>query len=501
MIFDSQPAKPSGRRGIALSMGAHAVAFGIFLQAPALRLPRPSESEYRQKIAGKEDKIVFYKFRRELPNVTPPKAKTAREPLRAEVKAKQTIVSSPKNAPRADRMIWTPAPEIAPAPRELPNVLAVKLPDPPPKPFVAPPPVARPEVAKQEVPDAPDLKPVAQTVAELKTAPLPYKQFVRPASAPKTLTAARLAPDAPDLEARAETAAALPSAKLPPKPFAPPPGAPHPPAAAPGHGRDVGAPPPLDTASNSRDLNIAIVGLNPNDKASVLPAYSSPGQFSAGPVIRPKGADSEGGGNGLSVPDLFVRGEDPRKKPDIVAQAFAAPTSEQNIRAALSRGEPMIARAHIDSPPAPEPHSAATKVSGAPDPRFNGREVFMMAIQMPNITSYSGSWLMWYSDRTAHELGLGPIAAPVAHRKVDPKYIATAVEERIEGRVTLACVIDKLGHVSGVELVRGIDDRLNRSAEEALSKWEFFPATRKGEPVEVDVLVEIPFHLEPKLPK
>jgi hypothetical protein len=193
-------------------------------------------------------------------------------------------------------------------------------------------------VAKLEVPDAPDLQPVAKTVAEIRTAPLPYKQFVRPAAAPKTLTAAKLAPDAPELDARGETAAALPAAKLPPKPFAPPPGAPHQPAAASGHGHDVGAPPPLDTASNSRDLNIAIVGLNPNDKASVLPANSSPGRFSAGPVVRPKGADSEGGGKGLTVPDLFVRGEDPRKKTDLLAQAFAAPTSEQNIRAALARG-------------------------------------------------------------------------------------------------------------------------------------------------------------------
>ena len=50
----------------------------------------------------------------------------------------------------------------------------------------------------------------------------------------------------------------------------------------------------------------------------------------------------------------------------------------------------------------------------------------MMAIQMPNLTSYSGSWLMWYADRTAREAGLAPVAPPVAHRKVDPKYIAAA---------------------------------------------------------------------------
>ena len=121
----------------------------------------------------------------------------------------------------------------------------------------------------------------------------------------------------------------------------------------------------------------------------------------------------------------------------------------------------------------------------------------MMAIQMPNLTSYSGSWLMWYADRTAREAGLAPIAPPLAHRKVDPKYIAAAAADRVEGKVQLACVIGKDGRVSAVELVRGLDNRLNQSAIEALSKWEFTPASRRGEPVEVEVLVEIPFRLAP----
>src|SRR5207237_5321 len=119
-------------------------------------------------------------------------------------------------------------------------------------------------------------------------------------------------------------------------------------------------------------------------------------------------------------------------RPDLIAQAYAAPTSKETLRAAMRNGEPIIV-ANVD----PTPHTAAapgpTKVSGAPDPRFNGRDVFMMAIQMPNLTSYSGSWLMWYADHTAREAGLAPIAAPVPHRKVDPKYIPAAVAERVEG--------------------------------------------------------------------
>jgi protein TonB len=119
---------------------------------------------------------------------------------------------------------------------------------------------------------------------------------------------------------------------------------------------------------------------------------------------------------------------------------------------------------------------------------------------MPNLTSYSGSWLMWYSDRMAHEAGLAPVSPPIAHRKVDPKYVAAAISDSVEGTVRLACVIGKDGKVSTVELVRGLDERLNRSAEEALTKWEFTPATRQGQPVDVDVLVEIPFRLKPLTP-
>ena len=50
-----------------------------------------------------------------------------------------------------------------------------------------------------------------------------------------------------------------------------------------------------------------------------------------------------------------------------------------------------------------------------------------------------------------------------------------------------------------MELVHGLDPRLDRTAEEALAKWQFTPAMRNGEPVDVDILVEIPFRLKPRL--
>ena len=468
MLFTEQ-VKPGSRWGLPLSFGGHLLAFTFLLAVPALRLPRPSEtpSEFRQKFEGHEDKIIYYRFRKELPAVTPvaPKPREQR-PLIAEHKAAQEIVSAPPKAPKALQMVYTPAPQIAPKAIEAPNVIAVKL---PPKGFAAPavnP--AAPAERKINVADAPQLAGALAPSVDLNAPKLPPKAFTAPSLKPgDPVEHAIYAGDAPQLKAAGRVGAIGLNAP-----------------ALPGKGIEVAA------AAPEVGANIAIVGLNPIDKLSALPAASSPAAFSAGPVVRKEGATSEGAGTGVSVPDLFVRGA-PAKKPDLYAMAHAAPTSETTLRAALGKGEPISAPS---SDPAP---GGATRVSSAPDPRFNGREIFMMAIQMPQITSYSGSWLMWYAAHTAQEAAAAPIAPPVAHRKVDPKYIASAVSDRIEGRVTLGCVIDTDGHVSGVELLRGIDDRLNASAKDALSKWEFFPATRNGSPVAVDVVVEIPFRLEP----
>ena len=84
---------------------------------------------------------------------------------------------------------------------------------------------------------------------------------------------------------------------------------------------------------------------------------------------------------------------------------------------------------------------------------------------------------------------------------MDPKYVAAAIDERIEGKVRLAAVIRTHGRVEAVALLQGIDPRLDRSAQEALGKWQFEPALRNGAPVDVDAVVEIPFRLAPRKSK
>jgi TonB family protein len=255
------------------------------------------------------------------------------------------------------------------------------------------------------------------------------------------------------------------------------------------------SPPAPDVAAgNSPDLNVVVVGLKPGSELPALPPVSRPAAFSAGPKLNPKGGTGEGNSTAaISVPDLTIRSGNIDTRSTIMARntipnSLKPPTAGDALREAAK----YITVDELG-------RSGATRVSSAPDSRFDGRTVYMMAVQMPNVTSYVGSWLLWYSERNAPPEASATVIAPVVHRKVDPKYISTAVTERVEGTVRLAAMIHKDGTVGSVELVRGLDARLDRSAEEALAKWQFRPAMRNGEPVEVDILVEIPFHLRPRL--
>ena len=92
----------------------------------------------------------------------------------------------------------------------------------------------------------------------------------------------------------------------------------------------------------------------------------------------------------------------------------------------------------------------------------------------------------------------GTVNAPGPVHKVDPKYPSTLMDARIEGEVILYGVIRKNGSVDSVQLVRGVDSRLDANAMAAFSEWKFEPATRDGQPVDLEAIVHIPFHAPPR---
>ncbi|MGP8248252.1 MAG: TonB family protein [Bryobacteraceae bacterium] len=464
-----------------------AVLTWLVLASHGLNGEKPP-SPYDREIRPHEARLVWYSLRNRLPNVKPGAVKARALPPRAVRRFDQQIVAGPKETASAPQLIRAPEPKIVlPKPLPLPNFLAVsQLPPRPVKRFVPPPDhvVPRPAPALPQAPNLdsrPRIGALAMKLDPSRPKPLP---FVAPAMREKRTPALEL-PQAPAI------APLPPAAEMPrlPKGFQPPPERARKTEPAVTLAEEPSAPAAV-RASPQADLVIA--GLNPARLLDIpkLPGAHDSG-FSGGPRPRPEGAAATPNDAKVTVPDLSAHAGEHDAEPTLVAGL--GPNPRKALLDALRPGGSIVGMTASVSP------VHAARVVGVPDARLAGRATYSMAIQMPNLTSYSGSWLVWFAEREAGK-GHTPenILAPAPLRLVDPKYVRTAAEERVEGTVRLFGVIRKDGSVDSVELLRRLDPRLDAAAAEALSKWKFTPALRDGAPVEVDAVFEVPFHLAPK---
>jgi len=75
-----------------------------------------------------------------------------------------------------------------------------------------------------------------------------------------------------------------------------------------------------------------------------------------------------------------------------------------------------------------------------------------------------------------------------------PHYPREAQERGIQGDVLLQATIDTKGNLANLKAVQG-DPILVKAAIDAFKKWRYRPYILKGEPVDVDTMIKIRFHL------
>lgn len=85
--------------------------------------------------------------------------------------------------------------------------------------------------------------------------------------------------------------------------------------------------------------------------------------------------------------------------------------------------------------------------------------------------------------------------APRATNRLRIKYPKDALNNGIEGVVSLKVLIDKKGVVKETEIVNGIDE-LNEAAIEAVKNLKFIPGKYKGKPVDVWIRIPVTFSIE-----
>jgi len=244
----------------------------------------------------------------------------------------------------------------------------------------------------------------------------------------------------------------------------------------------------------------ARVSISPEGKQPGVPGGPPNGTLGAnggaGGGSGSSGGTATGNGNGKNGMDVSISGGHPP------ANGISGSGGPLKISAPAAHALILKPEAHAKTDDIPErtgpPNFAALPPSAQPEQIFASKKIYKMLVNMPNLNSATGSWILNFSElRTGSEsprVASSDVSAPGPLRKVDPKYPPTLIKERVEGEVVLYAVIRSDGSVDSIQLVRGIDEQLDANAMQALSQWRFRPATKQGLPVDLEAIVHIPFH-------
>ena len=258
--------------------------------------------------------------------------------------------------------------------------------------------------------------------------------------------------------------------------------------------------------------NLPVAAGNLASRISISPEGLQPGVPGGSPNGTPRATGGPGGttsaagthpgnggaGNASGPPGVTISGGNPNA---------ASPTSGVGaLRAANTYppGSPLAKPAlHAALPDPsrtpPAPGFDRLKPGAPPEEVFGPKRVYTLHVNMPNLASVTGSWVLSLAElgEDDDQPKIAPastdLTGPVPVRKVDPKYPASLISAKVEGEVVLYAVIRRDGTVDSIQLVRSLEPELDTNAMEALARWKFRPAERRGTAVELEAIVHIPF--------
>jgi hypothetical protein len=438
VTFHYRPSPPHaralpGRQAPAFLVSLILHVAGVFLlqyAGPPGAGPRRASERLAWPASARRAKLVWYSFRERPPELAPARSKRP-APIRARKKADLTLVASARKPTRGQQITWREDHREAARPRKVANLVAFE----PPKPK----PTATRPAALLAPPE------VAPSTASTLAAGLPQLRGVLPSAPLRTFQMPARQPAAPARTSMLE-------------------------------------PPPEVAGQAEPHISAVAIDLRPGGVAA-LPEGMRAANIAVAPQPRP-GPPSGGSGPGLSVPgmDLTLRGA------GAPAGAPAAAANQYVSRTLYATGEQIAARRAIRSLPQP-----AAKVPPAVREFSQSRDVYLVLLPPPNPTHYTGDWLLWFGER-APLPGADPrMQPPVPFRVVDPVSEQSVIRIALKGRVRVKAIVRKTGFVDEVQILEGIDERIDIAIGNALRRWTFQPALRSGIMVDIDVLLEIPF--------
>ena len=537
-------------RPLLQSIFLHVCVLTFWISLPTAPDRRRTADEI--ETARAENRLIYYTPTDRLPPVSPlepepqpPQPQSPRVRLRM-ARGPERVVSRPPRPDNSRQTIVQPeAPHgKLPTDVEIPNLVAWQPVPPPPSPSVS---IAQPQLAQIPAPRVP-------APAVPAPVPVPPKLTMPVISVPAALSAGLDAPvpppPSPSVSIRQPQRAQIRGPRVPalavPSPTPAPPKLTLPEAgvpAAPSAGLPHAPPPPPPSVSEGRQQlaqlrvprmpNLVAVGVAPAPAPVEIkiPLGNRSGEFAVSPdggqlSAEPSGQSAEGDTReapslpqfakvgeaaDIRVPNLSIAEDRADLPPPPVPVVSEVPEPRMETQV-----EPQVEPRSAISPlarPAGDLRTLMARAARSSFPEmtrgksidtlpevFGERRIYTVYINMPKLASGAGSWILRFAERDGDGSGGNgggdeEISSPVAVKKVDPKYAPEAARERVEGTVTLAAEILRSGKVTSVKVVQGLDPRLDLSAVQALTLWQFEPARKKGVPIDLEVLVQIPFRL------
>ncbi len=431
-------------------------------------------------IQPKLHKIIMYDFRKKPPEVQPlKKSGEFPRPRGAEISKQAVIATSPK--PKStQQMIWLPTPKIeVQKDVPLPNLIArmkTALPSLPTLPKERPRPVVEAAKAVQPNTSPPDPK------GDANHAPAAPPEATQPPKQVRTYV-----PPPASRQAKLPVPVQVSEMPIAPPIGSPPMANPLPPGAGisstlPGSALPTSMPvAPVPNAGNAR-ADIAVASLHPSDSAhAAVPEGARPGRFSKAPETGAPASGEVGKSAAVTVPDLTVREAKPVKAPPDPTRTKPVLYTER-VRS--------IPYATLSVPLRPSSRTIPRSV----DARFQGRNVYTMVVPIENLPAYVGDWIIWFAEKQPVAGSTPLMRAPLPFRKLEP------VDQPPPGnagqaRVQIAAILDKDGRLGNLAILARPPTMTEQAVMQDLAAWEFKPATHDGVPVDVDVVIEIPFNL------
>lgn len=460
----------------------------IFSLQPRVVPPRPFD----------RSEVIYYQAE-ELPHLDT-RSESAARPAPADPEfSKQSIISVPTEADNHTQTVVTPPKVKLQHDVALPNIVAWSDDEKKPQLEIQPPPLTpASEITRMTraldsvVPPPPDLSASAATVP----------QSLQPAliAPPPSVDASRDRPLGDLNIGRSPVIAPAPQLAVAEQRAR---------GSAGGIGSQIVAPPPSASGASfgSRGRVVAL-NLHPAVGAPAdPPAGNRRGTFAATPEGHPGASGSPGAaaGNGSNTNGSSSTG---KGKSDLPAGLYVGKNVGSSTSGVAGTGTStnsvnpdLLASARPPRVSVPSPRSmpaeSVANLSPAERAVFGDRKFYSVRLNMPNLNSSGGSWVIRFAERDHEPNSASPpsedISQPMAMRKVDPAYPLQLMHENVHGTVILYAVIRSDGTVGNVRVLRGVDNRLDRYASEALVQWQFQPAMKNGSPVDVEATFQIPF--------